>query len=253
MEEKKLSFTEHLGELRRALVVSGIAILVFFIVGVIFSDYLDWALRLPIRDILPEDSEKPVFLGIFEPIFYKLKLGLIGGLIAASPIVFWQVWWFISPGLYPRERRMALPFIFLATTFFLGGAAFCYFIVLPKAAAFSVGTMVENTRIILSLKTYLSNAAMFILAFGLVFETPIITFLICWLGLVSPKTLGRYRKYVLLFTFIIAAVITPTPDAINQTIMALPIYVLYELGMLAARLVAWRKKRREGENEPASE
>jgi sec-independent protein translocase protein TatC len=148
---------------------------------------------------------------------------------------------------------MALPFIFLATIFFLGGAAFCYFIVLPKAAAFSVGTMVEKARMILSLKSYLSNAAMFILAFGLVFETPIITFLVCWIGLVSPKTLGRYRKYVLLCTFILAAIITPTPDAINQTIMALPIYVLYELGMLAARLTAWRKKKREQENESSSE
>jgi sec-independent protein translocase protein TatC len=113
--------------------------------------------------------------------------------------------------------------------------------------------MVEKTRIILSLKTYLSNAAMFILAFGLVFETPIITFLVCWIGLVSPKTLGRYRKYVLLCTFILAAIITPTPDAINQTIMALPIYVLYELGMLAARLVNWRKRKRERENESSSE
>jgi sec-independent protein translocase protein TatC len=247
MEDKKLSFTEHLGELRRALVVSGIAVLVFFVVGVVFADYLDWALRLPLQNILPKGSEKPVFLGIFEPIFYKLKLGLIGGLIAASPVVFWQLWWFISPGLHHHERRMALPFIFLATIFFFGGAAFCYFIVLPKAAVFSVGAMMENTRIILSLKTYLSNASMFILAFGLVFETPIITFLICWIGLVSPKTLARYRKYVLLFTFIIAAIITPTPDAINQTIMALPIYVLYELGMLTARLVAWRKRKRERE------
>lgn len=245
MDEKKLSFAEHLGELRRALAVSGVSILVGFVVGVIFSDYLDWALRLPIRGILPEGSDQPVFLGIFEPIFYKLKLGLIGGVIAASPIVFWQLWWFISPGLYPHERRLALPFVFIATIFFLGGAAFCYFIVLPKAAAFSVGQMADNTKIILSLQNYLSNAAMFILAFGLVFETPVLVFLICLVGLVTPQTLGRYRKYVLLLAFILAAIITPTPDAVNQTIMALPIYILYELGLLAARLVIRRKKMRQ--------
>jgi sec-independent protein translocase protein TatC len=250
MDEKKLTFREHLGDLRRALVVSGIAVLVGIIIGVVFSDYIDMALRLPIEGLLPEGSDEPVYLGIFEPIFYRLKLGFIGGLFLASPVVFWQLWWFVSPGLYKRERRMALPFILIATLFFLGGAAFCYFIVLPKAAAFSLGQMTEQTRIILSLKSYLSNAAMFILAFGLVFETPVIVFLISWIGLVSPKTLGRYRKYVLLGSFVVAAVITPTPDAINQTIMALPIYILYELGMLAGRIVYKKRERDAAKADP---
>ncbi|MBW1873227.1 MAG: twin-arginine translocase subunit TatC [Deltaproteobacteria bacterium] len=249
MEQKKLTFREHLGELRRALIVSGVALIICFAVGVVFSDYIDVALRLPIKGLLPPGSDEPVYLGIFEPIFYRLKLGLIGGIFAASPIVFWQIWWFISPGLYQKERRMALPFIFIASLFFLGGAAFCYFIVLPKAAAFSIGQVADNTKIILSLRSYLSNASMFILAFGLVFETPVIVFLISWIGLVSPKTLGRYRKYVLLGAFIIAAVITPTPDAINQSIMALPIYILYELGMLAARIVEHRRKKRRKKEE----
>jgi len=248
MNEKVLTFRGHLGELRRALIYSSIALVICFIVGVIFSDYLDKALRLPIKDMLPEGNEDPVYLGIFEPIFYRLKLGLIGGIFAASPIVFSQLWWFISPGLYPKERRMALPFIIVATMFFLGGAAFCYFIVLPKAAAFSIGQMAENTRIILSLQMYLSNAAMFILAFGLVFETPVMVFLICWIGLVTPKTLGRYRKYVLLGSFVVAAILTPTPDAVNQTIMALPIYILYELGMLTARLMIRKRQKAEAKN-----
>ncbi len=248
MNEKVLTFRGHLGELRRALIYSSIALVICFIVGVIFSDYIDKALRLPIKDMLPEGNEDPVYLGIFEPIFYRLKLGLIGGIFAASPIVFSQLWWFISPGLYPKERRMALPFIIVATMFFLGGAAFCYFIVLPKAAAFSIGQMAENTRIILSLQMYLSNAAMFILAFGLVFETPVMVFLICWIGLVTPKTLARYRKYVLLGSFVVAAILTPTPDAVNQSIMALPIYILYELGMLTARLMIRKRQKAEAKN-----
>lgn len=249
MNEKKLTFSEHLGELRRALLVSGLAILVGIVIGVIFSDYLDMALRLPIKGLLPPGSDEPVYLGIFEPIFYRLKLGFIGGLLIASPVVFWQLWWFISPGLYPSEKKMALPFILAASFFFIGGAAFCYFLVLPKAAAFSIGQMTDKTRIILSLKSYFSNASMFILAFGVVFETPVIVFLICLIGLVTPKTLGRFRKYVLLAAFIIAAIVTPTPDAVNQTIMALPIYILYELGMLAARLVIRRKQRERGNHE----
>jgi len=242
MKEKNLTFIEHLAELRRALLISGLAILVGVVVGVIFSDYIDQILRRPLDGVLPVGSDQPVFLGIFEPIFYRLKIGFIAGLLLASPVVFWQLWWFIAPGLYPRERRLALPFISSATLFFLGGAAFCYFVVLPNAAAFSVGQMTENTRIILSLKTYLSNAAMFMLAFGVVFETPVLVFLLCWIGIVSPSTLGRYRKYVLLLAFVVAAIVTPTPDAVNQTIMAVPIYVLYELGLLAGRLVYRRRQ-----------
>ncbi len=248
MREKNLTFTEHLAELRRALIISALAILAGIVVGVIFSDYIDMALRWPIRGILPKGSEEPIYFGLFEPIFYRLKLGFLGGVLLASPVVFWQLWWFVSPGLYDHERRMALPFIISASIFFLGGAAFCYFIVLPNAAAFSVEQMAEGTRIVLSLKSYLSNATMFILAFGLVFETPVLVFLLCWIGIVSPATLGKWRKYVFLLAFVVAAVITPTPDAFNQTIMALPIYILYELGLFAGRIV-WRRKHSE---EPAS-
>ncbi len=242
MEVKKLTFSGHLGELRRALMVSCIAVIVGFGIAVFFWDYIHWALLLPVQDLLPAGSE-PVYLGVFEPIFYMLKLGLIGGILLASPIIFWQVWWFISPGLTSRERRLALPFILAATVFFLGGAAFCYFVVLPRAVAFSLGQMTDQTRMLLSLNRYLSNAAGFMLAFGVVFETPVMVFLVAALGLVHPKTLARYRKYVLLASFIIAAILTPTPDAVNQTIMALPMYILFELGLLAARIAIRRKEK----------
>lgn len=243
MQEKKLTFRGHLAELRRALTVSAIAVIVGFGIAVFFWEYIHWALMRPVEGLLPVGSE-PVYLGVFEPIFYMLKLGLIGGILLASPVVFWQLWWFVSPGLTPKERRYALPFIFLATLFFLGGAAFCYFLVLPNAAAFSLGQMTEDTKMLLSLNRYLSNAAMFMLAFGIIFETPIMVFLISTLGLIHPKTLGRYRKYVLLACFIIAAILTPTPDAVNQAIMAVPMYVLYELGVLVSRIVVRRKEKK---------
>ena len=242
MNDKKLSFTGHLAELRRALMVSAIAVVVGFGIAVFFWDYIHMALLLPVQGLLPKGSE-PVYLSMFEPIFYMIKLGLIGGILLASPVIFSQVWWFVAPGFTKRERRLALPFIFVATLFFLGGGAFCYFIVLPKAALFSLDLMTDQTRMLLSLNKYLSDAAMFILAFGVVFETPVMVFLIATLGLVHPKTLARYRKYVLLASFVIAAILTPTPDAVNQTIMALPIYILFELGVLAARLVVRRKEK----------
>ncbi len=247
MSEKKLTFRGHLAELRRALMVAGLAVLVGFGVAVVFWEQIHWALMRPVQPLLPEGSES-VFLGVFEPVFYMLKLGLIGGILLASPVVFWQLWWFVAPGLTARERRLALPFIASASLFFLGGAAFCYFIVLPKAAAFSLGQMTSETRMLLSLNRYLSNAAMFVLAFGVIFETPVMVFLISTLGLVHPDTLARYRKYVLLATFIIAAILTPTPDAINQSIMALPMYILYELGVLVSRIAVRRKARRQQED-----
>ncbi len=243
MNEKKLTFIGHLGELRRALVISGIAIVVGFGLAVVFWKYLHQGLLEPVRDLLPEGSS-PMYIGVFEPIFYMLKLGLVGGLVLACPVVFWQLWWFISPGLYPKEKRMAIPFITTATLFFLGGAAFCYFIILPNMVAYSVDRMTEEAKMMLDLGKYLSNAVMFILAFGLVFETPVIVFLISSLGLVSPQALGRSRKYVLLAAFVLAAIITPTGDPINQAFVGLPIYIMFELGILASRLVIWRKKRR---------
>jgi sec-independent protein translocase protein TatC len=242
MEEKKLTFSGHLSELRRALTVSAIAVIVGFAIAVYFWKYLDKALMLPIQDLLPAGME-PVYLGLFEPIFYMLKLGLIGGILLASPVVFWQLWWFVSPGLTPKERRMAIPFIVSASLFFLGGAAFCYFIVLPNAAAFSLGQMTDKSRMLMGLERYLGNASMFMLAFGVIFETPIMVILISALGLVHPKSMARYRKYVLLATFIIAAILTPTPDAFNQAIMALPMYILFELGLLVASIIVRRKER----------
>jgi len=242
MKEKKLTFSGHLAELRRALMVSVLAVIVGFGVAVFFWQYIHWALMRPVEGLLPPGSE-PVYLGVFEPIFYTLKLGLIGGILLASPIVFWQVWWFVAPGLTPKERRWALPFILVATFFFLGGAAFCYFIVLPSAAAFSLGQMTEKTKMLLSLNQYLSNAAMFMLAFGVIFETPVMVFLISSLGLVHPKTLARYRKYVLVACFVVGAVLTPTVDAFNQAVMAVPMYLLYELGVLVARIVVSRKEK----------
>lgn len=249
MDEKKLTLQGHLKELRRALIISCLAVLVGVVVSVSFWDLLHKAILWPIRGLLPPGS-KPVYLGVFDPIFYMFKLGLIGGLILASPIVFSQLWWFISPGLLPRERRMALPFILSATVCFLGGVAFCYFVVLPNAAAFSLGLMGEQTSMLLSVNQYLGNAGMFLLVFGIVFLTPDLVFLVAVLGLVHPRTMARFRKYVLLACFVIGAVLTPTPDIVNQAIMAVPMYVLYEVGLLIAWIFVRRREARAAREQP---
>jgi sec-independent protein translocase protein TatC len=252
VNEKNLSLIGHLNELRRILVVSGIALILGCCVALYFSDTLDLLLRLPIKNKFPANSQ-PVYLDIFEPIFYRLKLGLIGGIILASPVVFQQMWWFISPALYPNERRYALPVIGCMVGFFLGGVLFCYFLVLPTAVEFSVTQMVDNTRLMLALSSYLSGAAMFLIIFGLVFETPIVVVALSWLGIIKTATFTKYRKYVFLGIFIVSAIATPTPDIVNQSIMALPMYVLFELGVLAARMVEKRRFLRQTSQSANSE
>lgn len=244
MNEKNLSLLGHLNELRRVLIVSGVALLVGCVVALYFSDTLDWLLRLPIQNKFPSNSQ-PVYLGIFEPIFYRLKAGLIGGIILACPVVFHQIWWFISPALYPNERRFAIPVVGCMILFFLGGVLFSYFLVLPAAVEFSVSQMVDNTRLMLALSSYLSGAAMFLIMFGLVFETPMVVVALSWLGIIKAATFAKYRKYVFLGVFIVAAIATPTPDVVNQSIMAIPMYVLFELGVLAARIVEKRRLARQ--------
>ena len=187
-----------------------------------------------------------MYSGVFGPIFYMLKLGLIGGLIAACPVVFWQLWWFIAPGLYPKERRMAIPFILAATLFFFGGVSFCYFLILPFMASYSIGQMTEEAKMFLELSRYLSNATMFILAFGLIFEMPVVFVLLSFLGIVTPAGLRRYQRHALVVLAIAAAMLTPA-DIGTMFMLLVPMLLLYELSIWLVRLVGGGRNRQRAE------
>ncbi|MBT8345524.1 MAG: twin-arginine translocase subunit TatC [Desulfofustis sp.] len=161
---------------------------------------------------------------------------MVCGIILASPMIFYQIWRFIAPGLYRHERRVIMPFTLISTVFFISGTAFGYFIVFPPAFKFLVGYNNEFLTSMPAVSEYFSLALRLLIAFGIIFEMPVMMVFLAKAGLVSVSFLNRYRKYAILLNFIIAAVLTPTPDIVNQMMMGIPLLVLYEVSVLAVYL-----------------
>ncbi len=163
-------------------------------------------------------------------------MALVCGILLASPVVFSQVWRFVAPGLFKHEKRILLPFSFLSTFCFVGGAAFGYFVVFPPAFRFLVGYNNEFLTSLPSVSEYFSLAVRLLLAFGVIFEMPIFMVFLSKAGIVNVAFLNRNRKYAILINFIIAAILTPTPDIVNQLMMGVPLMILYEISVLAVWL-----------------
>ncbi|MEO5358263.1 MAG: twin-arginine translocase subunit TatC [Nitrospirae bacterium YQR-1] len=248
-EQPKMSFVDHLGELRTRLIVSFSAILIIFIVVFNYSEFLFKVLILPMEQNLIFKKHLPfiffepkttaavklVFLEPAEAFWMHIKLSMLASIVLSLPILFSQLWLFISPGLLPNEKKYVLPFIFSATILFMFGAAFCFVIVLPFALGFLLTYKTEHLIPMISVGRYVDFTMKFILAFGVIFELPIAIIVLTRLGLVTPAFLKKSRKYAVVIAFIIAAVVTPTPDAFNQSLMAVPIIVLFEIGIFVSK------------------
>lgn len=235
-----MGFFDHLEELRRRLIWSIVGIAVTFFVAWTYSPTIFRWVERPIRPYLPKGVHL-AFTTMPEPFLLYFRVALYGGIILASPFLIWQVWLFIAPALYRRERRWAVPFVAVTLAFFLSGCAFGYFIAFPRVCEFLVGmgTSTGFTPVI-TINEYLSIASKTIFGLGLCFETPILVFFLARLGLVTERFLLAKFKYAILIIFIIAAVITPTPDVMTQCVFALPMIVLYLIGIA----VAWIFRRR---------
>jgi sec-independent protein translocase protein TatC len=256
-ESKLMSFLEHLGEFRKKMVVSLVAVCIFFVGTFSYSEYFLQALMFPMRYTLVFSFKKMyiyfahqdklkdiklIFLSPAEGFWMNMKISFVAALILALPVVFQQLWGFIAPGLHSKEKKYVVPFVLVATCLFLVGASFCFFIVLPFAMEFLLTYKVGDFMMpMLSVGQYTDFCLKFLLAFGAVFELPIIIMFATRMGLVTPATLAKYRRHAILAAFIIAAVITPTPDAFNQTLMAVPMIILYEIGILASRIFIRKK------------
>lgn len=225
----RMSFLGHLEELRRRLLVSLIALVVAFLVCWSFAPQIFELLQRPILDLMPP-GEKLAFTRLTAPFFLYMKVAFFAGIFLAAPVLLWQVWRFISPGLYRRERRYAAPFIVFSSLFFIAGGWFGYRIVFPMAAGFFL-EMGEQFQQVITIDDYFGFASKIILGMGLVFETPILIFFLSRLGIVTPQFLLQKFKYAVVIIFVIAAVITPTPDMITQSALAIPMIVLYLLGI----------------------
>src|SRR5438093_2241469 len=225
----KMTFLEHLEELRKRLIISIIALGVAFLACWNYADRIFGLLARPLSRFLPP-GDKLVFTRLTEPFLLYMKVAFFAGIFVASPIILWQLWLFIAPGLYKRERRYAAPFIIIASLFFILGGWFGWRVLLPGTCAFFVETGKQFAQMIKA-DEFFSFASTMILTTGLVFETPILIFFLARLGIVTPAFLLQKAKYAVVLAFIISAVVTPTPDMVTQTALALPMIGLYFLGV----------------------
>lgn len=231
-ELPKMTLLEHLDELRRRIAVSLAAVFVGFLVCWYFAPAIFAWLALPITQFLPE-GEKLAFTGLIDPFMLYVKVALLAGVFVASPVVLYQVWLFVSPGLYRRERRIVAPFVLVTTVFFLAGGYFGWAVAFPAVCRFLLAVG-KDFRQVITVNEYFSMASKVILGLGLVFELPVLILFLARLGVVTHRFLLRHFRYAVLAIFIVAAVITPTPDVATQSIFAVPMIVLYLLGVLVA-------------------
>ena len=235
-ELPKMSFLDHLEELRKRLLVSMIAIAVGFLVCWAFAETIFGYLQAPLTQFLPP-GDKLAFTRLTAPFFLYMKVAFFAGLFVAAPVVLLQLWLFIAPGLYKKERRLALPFIVFGSLFFIMGGYFGYRFLLPATCGFFVETGKQFKQMV-TVDDYFGFASVIILATGVVFETPILIFFLARLGIVTPAFLMQKFKYAVVLSFVVSAIVTPTPDMVTQAALAVPMILLYLIGVGVAFLFA---------------
>jgi len=236
-EMEKMPFMEHLGELRVRIMRALIALLIGLGIALPFSERITDFLARPVTKL----GYKLIFTAPGEAFWVQMKVALIAGLFVAAPGILWQVWAFVAPGLYEHERKYALPFVVLGSLMFCAGGAFALFVVTPYAINFLLSYARATLQPMISIQNHIDFMLKFTLAFGAVFELPLILTILARIGVVNAKMLARNRKYAILGAFIAGAILTPTPDAFNQTLMAGPLIVLYEVGIICARVFGGKR------------
>lgn len=245
-----MSLMEHLEELRTRIIRSLAAIFLAFLGCWTFSKPLFLILAGPVHRILEEQGQDPrlAVLGVPDAFLLYMKVAALAALFLAAPWILFEIWGFVAPGLYRRERLWALPFIFLGSGFFLGGGAFGFYVAFPFAVEFLLG-MSQGFQTVITVERYFSFLMTVILGLGVMFEMPILIFLLSQMGIVTPRFLMRHFRWAVLIIFFLAAVITPTPDVFNLCVFALPTLALYLLGVFAAWVAGAGKKRRQASEE----
>jgi sec-independent protein translocase protein TatC len=242
-ELPRMTLLDHLDELRRRILYSVIALLVTFLACWYFAPTVFQWLERPILDVLPA-GEKLAFTELSGPFMLYVKVALLTSIFVASPFLLLQLWMFLRPGLYKKERRLAAPFIVFTTIFFVAGGYFGYRIAFPMVVRFLLGVG-QDFKQVVTIDTYFSMMSKILLGLGLVFEMPMLIFFLARIGIVSAGQLIRWFRWAVLLIFVVAAVITPTPDVATQTVFAVPMILLYVLGVVVAALFG---KKREADD-----
>lgn len=242
----EMTFLEHLEDLRKRLFYAIIALFVGFIPGWIFAKDIYKILARPVTQYLPAGT-KLAFTGLTAPFMVYMKVAFMASLFVMSPFVFLQIWYFIAPGLYQKEKKYVIPFVFMTTFFFSLGAVFGYLFVFPWACRFFL-KIASDFQPVIKVDEYFGLALKVLLSIALVFELPTLVFFLARMGLITARWMIKNFKYAVLLVFIIAAVITPTPDPITQSLVAFPMLGLYGLGILIALVVGRGKAKAERES-----
>ena len=243
-------FVEHLIELRDRLVRALLAILAGFALLCIWPSPggLYDLLALPMSQALPGGT-KLIATGTFAPFMVPLKIALMGGFLLALPFVLYQLWAFVAPGLYSHEKRFVLPLVVTSTLLFFVGVAFCYFLVLPAMSKFIVAFAPQSIQVAPDIEQYFGTVLTLFLVFGIAFEVPIAVVVLARIGVVTIAQLRQWRGYFIVAAFIVAAIVTP-PDIVSQLSLAIPMCVLYEIGIIAAQVFIKHTKAPEAESTP---
>ncbi len=238
-----MTFLEHLSDLRKRLFFSFIALIVGIIPAWIFSKDLFNILAVPIYKYLPE-GEKLAFIKLTDPFMLYIKVSFLASIFFMSPFIFFQFWLFIAPGLYRKEKKYVIPFVFFTSVFFVAGALFGFFVVFPWAVRFFLG-MGSEFQAMITVDKYFSMVLKVHLGIAVVFELPTLTFFLARMGILTAKWMVKNFKYAVLGVFVIAAIITPTPDMVTQSIIAVPMLALYGLSILIAFIFGRKKEKKE--------
>ncbi|BAF70254.1 twin-arginine translocase subunit TatC [Nitratiruptor sp. SB155-2] len=237
----------HLAELRKRLLIIIATLFVMFVVCFGFWEHiLDWMI-MPLKQALPPGSNV-IFTKVGEAFFTALKVSFFASLIVSLPVIFWQLWLFIAPGLYEHEKKLVLPFVIAATGMFVTGALFAYYVVFPFGFSYLINFGSQLFTALPSIGEYVGFFTKLMIGFGIAFELPVITFFLAKLGLVTDESLKSFFKYAIIIIFLVAALLTP-PDVLSQLLMAGPLVILYGVSILIAKMVNPAQPEEEEEEE----
>jgi sec-independent protein translocase protein TatC len=242
------SLIAHLIELRGRVLKAVVSVFVVFLCLVYFAQDLYHWLATPLLDTLPENAQM-IATDVASPFFAPFKLTMVLSFFIAIPVILYQIWGFVAPGLYKNEKRLVAPLLFSSTLLFYLGMAFAYYVVFPLAFAFFSSVAPEGVVINTDISSYLNFVLKIFFAFGLAFEIPVAVVLMCWTGITTPEALRAKRPYVIVGVFVVGMLLTP-PDIISQTLLAIPMWILYEFGIIVGSIYSRKKSDQEQQETP---
>lgn len=246
VEAYQMPLMEHLRELRRRLIISMVTLAIGCCVAFVFVDDIWGFLVKPMNEALATSGRGSMGVtGVLEAFLTQLKVSALAGALGASPILSWQIWRFVAPGLYPNEKRLVVPLVFSSTSLFLGGAAFAYAVIFRFAFPFFIEIAPEDVEHLIKIENYLGLATRLLLAFGVCFQLPVVAFFLARAGLIDARDMFQFIRYAIVGIFVLSAMLTP-PDVVSQLLMAAPMTVLYFVGIVVAWLFSTKERPAEG-------